>query len=125
MRTDSMSTDSISTDSISTDLMSNVPVKTDLTTTVDVIRERLEILSPRTLEVYDDSHEHAGHAGAKERGGGHFQVILVSDQFEGKNPLARHRMIYQAVSDLMHDKIHALAIQAYTSAELADSKDAG
>ncbi len=115
----------MSTDLMSTDLMSNVPVKTDLTTTVDVIRERLEILSPLTLEVYDDSHEHAGHAGAKERGGGHFQVILVSDQFEGKNQVARHRMIYQAVSDLMRDKIHALAIQAYTSAEFADAKDGG
>ena len=100
-------------------------MSTDLTTTLDVIRKRLEILSPHTLEIYDDSHEHAGHAGAKERGGGHFQVILVSDQFEGKNQLARHRMVYQTVSDLMRDKIHALAIQAYTSADFADSKDGG
>ena len=120
-----MRTDSMSTDLMSADLMSNVPVKTDLTTTVEVIRERLEILSPRTLEIYDDSHEHAGHAGAKERGGGHYQVILVSDQFEGKNQVARHRMIYQVVSDLMRNKIHALAIQAYTSAELADSNGGG
>jgi len=110
---------------MSAELASTVPAKTDLAATVDVIRERLEILSPRTLEVYDDSHEHAGHAGAKERGGGHFQVILVSDQFVGKNQLARHRMIYQAVSDLMRDKIHALVIQAYTSDELADSKNGG
>ena len=120
-----MNTDLMNTDLMNTDLMNTVPEKTDLATTVDVIRERLEILSPRTLEVYDDSHEHAGHAGAKERGGGHFQVILVSEQFEGKNQLARHRMIYQAVSDLMRDKIHALAIQAYTSDELADSKNGG
>jgi BolA family transcriptional regulator, general stress-responsive regulator len=110
---------------MNTDSMRTFPAETDLTTTVDVIRERLEILSPRTLEVYDDSHEHAGHAGAKERGGGHFQVILVSDRFEGKNQIARHRMIYQAVSDLMRDKIHALAIHAYTSSELADSNDGG
>ena len=66
---------------------------------------------------------HAGHAGAKESGGGHFQILLVSDQFEGKNRIARHRMVYQAVSGLMPEKIHALAIRAYTSSELADSND--
>lgn len=92
--------------------------------TIDTIRERLSALAPRTLEIYDDSHEHAGHAGARESGGGHFQVYLVSDQFEGKNQVARHRLIYQAVSDLMPGKIHALAIQAYTSSEFAASDKA-
>lgn len=89
--------------------------------TVDMIRERLTTLSPLTLEVFDDSHEHAGHAGARESGGGHFQVVLVSDQFEGKQQVARHRMVYQAVSDLMPAKIHALAIRAYTASEFANS----
>ncbi len=89
--------------------------------TIDIIRKRLSTLSPGTLEVYDDSHEHAGHAGAKESGGGHFQVLLVSDQFEGENQVARHRLVYQAVSDLMRGKIHALAIRAYTPSEFASS----
>ena len=90
--------------------------------TVDLIRQRLAALSPQSLEIFDDSHEHAGHAGARESGGGHFQVFLVSQAFEGKNKVARHRMIYQAVGDLMPAKIHALAIQAYTAAEF-DSLD--
>jgi BolA protein len=95
--------------------------------TADLIRQRLAALSPQTVEIFDDSHEHAGHAGARESGGGHFQVFLVSEQFEGKNKVARHRMIYQAVGDLMPGKIHALAIQAYTPNELdnADSQRAG
>jgi len=89
---------------------------------VEQIRERLASLSPESLEIFDDSHEHAGHAGARESGGGHFQVFLVSETFEGKHKVARHRMIYQAVGDLMPAKIHALAIQAYTPAEF-DSLD--
>ena len=91
--------------------------------TADLIRQRLAALNPQTVEIFDDSHEHAGHAGARESGGGHFQVFLVSEQFEGKNKVARHRMIYQAVGDLMPGKIHALAIQAHTPNELdnADS----
>ena len=106
----------MSTVEMSTDLMN-----TGLMKTVDLIRERLTTLSPRTLEVYDDSHAHAGHAGAKESGGGHFQVLLVSDQFEGKSQIARHRLVYHAVSDLIPKKIHALAIRAYTSSEYANA----
>ena len=88
--------------------------------TTELIRQRLASLAPEGLEIFDDSHEHAGHAGARESGGGHFQVFIVSDSFEGKNKVARHRMIYQAVSDLMPAKIHALAIRAYTPGELDD-----
>ena len=93
--------------------------------TVELIRQRLASLAPLSLEVFDDSHEHAGHAGALESGGGHFQVFIVSDSFDGKNKVARHRMIYQAVSDLMPGKIHALAIQAYTPAELGEKEGTG
>ena len=88
--------------------------------TSELIHQRLASLSPQSLEIFDDSHEHAGHAGALESGGGHFQVFIVSDAFEGKSKVSRHRMIYQAVSDLMPAKIHALAIRAYTPAELDD-----
>lgn len=95
------------------------------TKTIDLMREKLTSLSPRTLEIYDDSHEHADHAGAKESGGGHFQVLLVSERFEGKSQLARHRLVYQALADLMPENIHALAIRAYAPSEFADSTDNG
>ena len=86
--------------------------------TDELIRTRLAALKPVALEIFDESHEHAGHAGARESGGGHFQVFLVSEAFKGKNKVARHRMIYQAVNDLMPGTIHALAIRAYTPEEI-------
>jgi len=84
--------------------------------TEEMIRERLSRLVPDALEVFDDSHEHAGHAGAKE-GGGHFQLLIVSRHFTGKNAVARHRLVYEALSDLMPKRIHALAIRAYAPEE--------
>ena len=76
-----------------------------------------EALQPQRLEVADDSHKHAGHAGA--RGGqGHFSVDIVSAAFAGKLPLARHRMVYAALGSMMQDDIHALAIRARTPDEL-------
>jgi len=68
-------------------------------------------LQPQALDVSDDSHRHAGHAGA--RGGlGHFTVDIVSAAFAGKPPLARHRMVYAALGEMMRTDIHALAIRA-------------
>ena len=88
--------------------------------TEDMIRERLSGLAPDALEVFDDSRDHAGHAGAKG-GGGHYQLVIVSRQFSGKNALARHRLVYEALSDLMPKRIHALAIRAYAPEELGTS----
>ena len=88
--------------------------------TVDLIRERLSGLAPETLEIYDDSHEHAGHAGSKD-GGGHFQIVIVSQAFKGKSPVSRHRLIYHALSDLLPNRIHALAIRAYAPEEMEAS----
>lgn len=82
-------------------------------TTTEVIRQRLEQFHPVALNIVDDSAAHAGHAGAAA-GGGHFHVTIVSEQFNGKLPVARHRMIYEALSDLMHKQIHALQIEAFT-----------
>ncbi len=76
---------------------------------------------PCSLLVKDQSHLHAGHAGAAD-GRGHFEVILVSDAFEGNSRLQRHRMVYEAVAKLMETDIHALSINAYTSAERPDTK---
>lgn len=75
-----------------------------------------QALAPLSLEVHDDSHRHAGHAGA--RGGqGHFRVDIVSAAFAGKLPLARHRLVYAALGDMMQTDIHALAIRARSPEE--------
>ncbi|RZA20316.1 MAG: BolA family transcriptional regulator [Lysobacteraceae bacterium] len=68
-------------------------------------------LAPLSLEISDDSHKHAGHAGARD-GQGHFSVHVVSAAFAGKLPLARHRLVYAALDSMMQTDIHALAIRA-------------
>lgn len=81
------------------------------------IRVALEAaFSPLRLEVEDDSHRHAGHAGARD-GRGHFNVAIVSEAFAGMAPLARHRAVYAALGDMMQTDIHALSIEARTPAE--------
>jgi BolA protein len=72
-----------------------------------------EAFEPSHLLVKDQSHLHAGHAGAQD-GRGHFDVTIVSDAFAGKRPLARHRLIYDALGTLMQTDIHALRIHAST-----------
>ena len=73
-------------------------------------------LSPTHLLVKDQSHLHAGHAGAQD-GRGHFDVTIVSDVFAGKRPLARHRQVYDALGGMMETDIHALRITAKTPDE--------
>jgi BolA protein len=67
--------------------------------------------APTRLDIEDESHRHAGHAGAAG-GHGHFRVIIVAEAFRGVAPLARHRMVYAAVDDLLKTDIHALSIEA-------------
>jgi len=74
-------------------------------------------LQPTLLEIEDESHKHAGHAGARESGGGHFVVTIVSPQFAGKGLLERHRLVYDALGDTMRREIHALSIHARTPEE--------
>lgn len=84
---------------------------------LDAIRERLQrALAPDLLELADESHRHAGHAGAAD-GRGHFRVRLVSSRFDGLSALARHRAVYAALGELMTTDIHALAIQALAPGE--------
>ncbi|KRG65931.1 cell division protein BolA [Stenotrophomonas humi] len=78
----------------------------------------LAALAPELLEVEDDSHRHAGHAGARD-GRGHFNVVVVSEAFAGKAPLARHRAVYAALGAMMETDIHALSIKALTPGEHA------
>lgn len=78
---------------------------------MDQLRTAIEhALTPRSLEIIDDSARHAGHAGA--RAGGHFRVTLVADAFRGRSRLERHRLVYEAVAPLMQDGVHALNIVA-------------
>ena len=77
---------------------------------VEAIRLRLQTaLAPTVLEIVDDSHRHAGHAGARD-GRGHFSVRIASPAFAGLSPVARHRAVYDALGDLMQTDIHALSI---------------
>lgn len=86
-------------------------------TRAELIKERLNAaFSPRYLDVVDESHKHAGHAGARS-GGGHFAVTLVADAFAGKGLLARHRMVYDALGEAMHTEIHALSLKALAPEE--------
>lgn len=84
------------------------------------IRNKLETaLAPDRLAVIDESHLHAGHAGAREEGESHFRVEVVSAAFEGLNRIARQRLIYKALAEEMQTDIHALAIDAKTPGEAA------
>lgn len=86
-------------------------------TRVAEIRARLEAaFAPELLEITDESHKHAGHAGARD-GRGHFAVRIVSDRFDGIKTLARHRMVYAALGSLMQTDIHALSVVALRPGE--------
>lgn len=78
------------------------------------IRERL---SPSILEVKDESHLHAGHAGAREGGQSHFRLLVVAEQFEGLTPVARQRLINDILREELAGPIHALAMKTQTPAE--------
>lgn len=76
------------------------------------LQQRLQHYFPDArIRVQDDSHHHAGHAGAAG-GAGHFTVEMISIAFDGLSPVARHRLVYDAVADWIPDRIHALAIKA-------------
>ena len=86
-------------------------------TTAEQIHQRLAKLSPENVVLEDESAQHAGHAGAAS-GGGHFRLTLVSPQFRNLSTLARHRLVYDAMGELMQREIHALSITALTPEEL-------
>lgn len=77
---------------------------------MEKMRDQLITLAPTLLEIEDDSAKHHGHAGA-QTGHGHFNVRIHAAQFASLSPIARHRLIYQALGDLMQTDIHALGIQ--------------
>lgn len=84
---------------------------------IEAMRAHLAALNPLSVEILDESHQHAGHAGSRE-GGGHYLLRIVSPQFIGKSTITRHRMIYFALGAMMKREIHALNIQAITPDEV-------
>ncbi len=83
---------------------------------VDTLRQQLATLEPTQIDIEDESHLHAGHAGARE--GGHFKLSIVSPRFVGLTTMQRHRLVYDSVGDLKAVGIHALSIKAKAPTEL-------
>ncbi|MGE0765776.1 MAG: BolA family protein [Hyphomicrobiaceae bacterium] len=82
------------------------------------IREALMIaLEPTRLDVVNESHLHSGHAGSPGTGESHFRVLVVSPRFTGRSRLDRHRLVNEALGDLLRNRVHALAIKAFAPGE--------
>ncbi|MFT7413685.1 MAG: BolA protein [Methylophagaceae bacterium] len=90
-----------------------------MTDTTSKLQAALNSLNPTHLDLQDDSALHVGHAG--NTGGSHYTVTIVSDAFDGLSLIKRHRLVYDAVGDLMTNDIHALSIQAKTPAEFGQN----
>jgi BolA protein len=89
----------------------------NMTERVETIKQKLNrAFEPQILELVDESHKHAGHKG-NQGGGGHYLVTIVSDAFAGKSPVQRHRMVYDALGEMMQHEIQALGITARTPEE--------
>jgi BolA family transcriptional regulator, general stress-responsive regulator len=86
--------------------------------TADLITKKLtEAFTPQSLDVVDESHQHAGHAGHRPGGQTHFRVHIVSDAFKGKSRLERHRMVNGTLASELAGSVHALAILATAPGE--------
>ena len=84
----------------------------------EIIKKKLEQrLAPSALEVVDESHLHAGHAGAREGGESHFRILVVSDQFEGLTRVARQRLVNETLREELDGPIHALAMKTLSPSE--------
>lgn len=84
--------------------------------TVELITQKLAVLDPQQIKIMDESARHSGHAGARS-GGGHYILTIVSLKFAGRSRLERHRLVYDALQEMMHKDIHALGVKAYTPEE--------
>jgi BolA protein len=84
---------------------------------IEKIQQRLAVLNPVLCEIEDESALHKGHPGAAS-GGGHYRLKIVSEKFNNLRLIERHRLVYDAIGDLMQTEIHALAITALASSEL-------
>lgn len=86
-----------------------------------ILRERLK---PSFLEVLDDSAKHAGHAGARQGGGGHYIVTVVAEAFVDKSLVEQHRMVNEALKELFGGGIHALALRTYSPTQWRERQGA-
>ena len=91
-------------------------------TVADTIRKKLaDAFTPTRLDIRDDSHLHAGHAGARAEGETHFSVEIVARAFAGKSRVERQRLVYAALADELRQRVHALALRTLTPEEDAVS----
>jgi BolA protein len=88
-----------------------------MTTQQSITNKLREAFFPESLEVQDESHLHEGHAGHRPGGETHFRVYIVSQAFEGKSRIERHRMINATLSSELAGSVHALAIHAKSPGE--------
>jgi len=77
-----------------------------------IMQKLTDAFTPAELEVIDESHKHAGHAGARPEGETHFKVVIVADAFQGASLVQRHRLVNQALAEELADRVHALSISA-------------
>ena len=85
-----------------------------------IIKEKLEkALAPERMELFNDSHKHAGHAGDDGSGQTHYRLIIVSERFENLGRIDRQRLVYEAVKEEMSGGIHALNVKAIAPSESA------
>ena len=90
-------------------------------TTENTLRQRITAAcAPVHLEIEDESHLHKGHVGVRALGGGHFNLLVVSRRFEGQPLVQRHRMIYEAVGDLLPQEVHALSMRTLAPSEWSE-----
>ena len=88
--------------------------------TIDRLRQRLTTaFAPSRLDIYDESHRHAGHAGSRPGGGTHFRVTIVSAAFTGQSRVGRQRAVYDALAEELATGVHALSLTALTPVEAA------
>jgi BolA protein len=91
--------------------------------TADVITEKLTgAFAPQSLRVVDESHQHEGHSGHRPGGQTHFRVYIVSEAFQGKSRIERHRMVNAALAQELAGGVHALAIHASAPGEQSPQK---
>jgi BolA protein len=84
----------------------------------DTIRRKLVArFAPVRLDIVDESHRHAGHAGARPEGETHFAVTIVAAAFAGRNRVERQRLVYDALAEELRTRVHALSLSARTPAE--------
>jgi BolA family transcriptional regulator, general stress-responsive regulator len=83
----------------------------------EMLKRLKSALSPTRLHLLDDSEQHRGHGGYNPAGESHFTLTIESPAFEGKSRVARQRLVYAALGDLMHERVHALSIRATAPGE--------